>query len=650
MGSDQSSTILNDQPVKPGETPIIYSPNYKKVSQTLKDGLYEDFPEGVTMYHLFEDSLKKYPKCDIYGKRVYSDGKWQDRFEFINRLQFRELRDCVGSYLIQNNFKPNDRVGILSYNKIEWVATQHACFAYGYVPVPIYDTYGLENIDYIINHANVKVVFVISTKLKELLQIKNKNITHIVVFDAEENPYKESDFTELLNGLDYKVTKWDDILKITERYPHVPPTIDSPASLMYTSGTTGPPKGCIITHGNFIGTASSFYHVYPFNETDSLLSFLPLAHSYEEVLHFVAVHTNARIAFYSGSIPRLIEEVKILHPTLFISVARVFERIYDGMQKTIAKKPFLTRLAFNTAFCVKSFLTNNFRIQHVPILDNVFNAINKQAVGGNMKLFICGGSALSVEIQHFLRIALNISFIQGYGLTETASGVTVQNYKDTLDGNVGVLLHCVQAKMKDLPDMGYFAKDFEGELYVKGATVFGGYYKDEEKTKETFDEDGWFKTGDIFKLNKTGQFQIIGRAKELVKLSQGEYISLAKLTKSYVDVKFVNQIYVHAAMQSRFLVAVVVLDTKQVGYDKVTVDEMLQLLKEKADEMNFTGYERICNCLLTTDEFTSQNGLLTPSLKLVLYKIERKYHSELEELVKVNRLVQISKSQHPHSQ
>ena len=297
------------------------------------------------------------------------------------------------------------------------------------------------------------------------------------------------------------------------------------------------------------------------------------------------MHTNIRVGFYSGNISRLIEEIKILKPTLLVSVARVFERVYEAMQAQISKKPFLTRMAFNTAFSVKSFFTRNFGIQHVPLLDNVFGGINSAAVGGNMKLFICGGSALSVEIQHFLRIALNVAFVQGYGLTETASGVTVQKYTDTLDGNVGVLLHCVQGKMKDLPDMGYYAKNFEGELYVKGATLFKGYYHDDEKTKEVFDEDGWFKTGDIFRLTKTGQFQIIGRAKELVKLSQGEYISLAKLTKTYVDTKFVNQIYVHAGMESRFLVAVVVLDTKQPGYDKVTVDEMLQLLKEKADEM-----------------------------------------------------------------
>lgn len=642
MGSDQSVTILNNQPEKPGESPIIYSANYKKTSQTLKDGLYDDFPEGITMYHLFENSYKKYPNYDIYGKRVYEDGRWQNRFEFINRTQFRELRDSIGSFLIQSGYEHNDHIGILSYNKIEWVATQHACFAYGYIPVPIYDTFGLENISYIINHANIKIVFVVSTKLKELLKLRNELVKQIVVFDNEEHPYVESDFSDLLKGLDCTITRWDDVIKIKDRYPHIPPTYNTPAAIMYTSGTTGPPKGCIITHGNFIGAASSYIKVYPFNESDILLSFLPLAHSYEEVLHFVAIHSKAKIAFYSGSVSRLIEEVGILHPSLFVSVARVFERIYDGMQKKIAKKPFLTRLAFNTAFSIKSFLTNHFGIQHVPLLDNVFDAINTQAVGGNLKLFICGGSALSVEIQHFLRIALNVYFVQGYGLTETAAGVSVQKCTDTKDGNVGTLINCVQAKMKDLPDMGYYAKNLEGELYVKGASIFHGYYKDEERTKEAFDEDGWFKTGDIFKVNQTGQLQIIGRAKELVKLSQGEYISLAKLNKSYVEVKYINQIYVHAAMTSRFLVAIVVLDVNQSGYDKVTPDEMLQLLEEKAIEMKFNGYERICNVFLTTDEFTPQNGLMTPSLKLVSYQIQKKYEKEIKKLLGVNRLVQIS--------
>lgn len=641
MGSDHSSEILSE-PAKEGESRIICSPNYHKVSQTLKNGLYQDFPEGITMYHLFEDSFKKYPDDDMYGKRVYIDNQWQEKFEYITRRQFREMRDSVGSFLIQNGFGNNDHVGILSYNKIEWVATQHACFAYGCIPVPIYDTFGKENVSYIIKHANIEIVFVVSTKLKDLLQLKPDIVKIIVVFDNEENPYEESDYSYLLERINCKIVKWNEVVKITERFPHKPPFYDTPAAIMYTSGTTGYPKGCIVTHGNFIGSASSLINVYPFTENDVFLSFLPLAHVFEQVLHFIAIHTKIKIAFYSGSISRLIDEVKLLKPTIFCSVARVYERIYDGMQKKMENLPFITKLAFNTSFSIKSYLNRKFGIRHVPIIDSVFNKINQTAVGGCMKIFVCGGSAISVEIQHFLKIALNISFIQGYGLTETASGVSCQYYNDTADGNVGVILNCVQAKLKDLPDMGYFADKFEGELYVKGKTVFHGYYKDEEKTKEVLDDEGWFKTGDIFKLTKSGQLQIIGRAKELVKLSQGEYVSLTKLTKCYVDVKYVNQIYVHADLHSRFLVAIVVLDKTQEGYDKITSDQMLILLEDKAVEMHFNGYERIANVFLTTEEFTPQNGLLTPSLKLAMYKIAKRYNYEINKMLPTNRLAQIS--------
>lgn len=137
---------------------------------------------------------------------------------------------------------------------------------------------------------------------------------------------------------------------------------------------------------NFIGSASSLINIYPFTEKDLFLSFLPLAHVFEQVIHFIAIHTQIKIAFYSGSITRLIEEVKIVKPTIFASVARVFERIYDGMQKKLDKLPFLTKLAFNSSYSIKSYLTRKFGIQHVPIIDSVFNKINETAVGGCMKI------------------------------------------------------------------------------------------------------------------------------------------------------------------------------------------------------------------------------------------------------------------------
>lgn len=635
MGADASSTYPTEPPTKPDESGSFRAPDFANVCEPLRQGKYPGLDDVNTMFDLFEWGYKLKPDLPLYGKRVYENGKWQNRFVWINRREFREMRDRVGAFLVKQGCKEGDHIGIMSYNRIEWVVTQHACYAYGFIPIPVYDTYGLESMKYIIDHAQLKYMFVVSSKFEKLSKLNSDVITDIIIFDAEEKPYDEESFKPLVDNLEHaKIHLWKDLLATTETYPYNPPTYDTPATINYTSGTTGNPKGCILTHGNFLATASSFYtFVYPFSEKDSLLSFLPLAHSYEGTLHYVCMRSFTPIAFYSGSPNRIIEEVGILKPTIICSVPRIYERVMDGMSKKLAKQPFYKRALFHTAFSIKSFFSEKFHIQHIPGLDLVFKPLNA-ALGGNMKLVISGGAPLSQQIQNFIRVGCNVSFVQGYGLTETTSGTLVQCGTDTLNGNVGVPIYCVECKFRDIPDMGYMSKDYQGELLTRGKSVFKGYYHDEEKTREIFEEDGWIKTGDIFELTPTGQFKVIGRVKELVKLPQGEYISLGKLTAAYSAVKYVNQIYVYAGLQSRFLVAIVVLDPTQPGYDKVTKEDMIKLLDEKADQMHFNGYEKVKNVYLTTEAFTTENGLLAPNLKLVNIKIEKRYQKELQELTK----------------
>jgi long-chain acyl-CoA synthetase len=210
---------------------------------------------------------------------------------------------------------------------------------------------------------------------------------------------------------------------------------------------------------------------------------------------------------------------------------------------------------------------------------------------------------------------------------------------DTLNGNVGVCLQCTEAKLRDIPELGYFARKGQGELLIRGSSVFQGYFKDEEKTTASF-ENGWFKTGDVFELTKTNQLRLLSRCKELVKLSQGEYVSLAKVQEVYSRTKYVSQIYVHAGMLSRYLVAIVVLNEKEDGWDRVDCKKMMELLDGKAREGRLNGFEKVRAVFLTREAFSTENGLMTPSLKLRSDWIAKRYEKELTDMLNsVNAVV-----------
>jgi len=629
MGSDLStSCILSDEPHLPNETPIIKSP----LAPTLPKGelmtVFPDFPTVYTIYDLLEQTRERMPDYPFYGKRMFRNGRWLDQFEFVSRNEFCRTRDIVGSYMKRNIINDNNHIGILSYNRMEWVYVQHACYAYGFIPVPIYDTFGWENMNYIINHASLTHIFIISTKIKDLLSHIEESccLTDLIVIDAEESPFDPS----LYPDSKVRFHRFSECLSERTILPHTPPTTESTAFIMYTSGTTGNPKGCVLKQGAFISAAAGIEtHVYPFSPKDSMLSYLPLAHVLEQTLNMVGIKIFAKMAFYSGNTSRLIEEFSIFKPTIVTGVARVFERITAAIKTKIEAKPLVTRALFNGIISFKSFLLKQMSIKNVPGLDKVFDPVRK-ALGGNCQLLVCGGSALPPETQHWLRIVLNSYFENGYGLTETTAGSIVQRYVDYTDGNCGNILACTEGKLRDVEELGYYASNMQGELLLRGPTIFKGYYKDPQATADAVDSEGWLSTGDVFELTKDKRMKMIARKKEIIKLSQGEYVSLQKLSSVYSQSKYVKQIYVHAGLHSRFLVAVVVPDNATVP--KATI---IESLNETAKQQSLLGFERIRDIILTNEEFTTENGMMTPSQKQCRKKIEDKFKAQIESITNI---------------
>ncbi|OHT01366.1 Long chain acyl-CoA synthetase 7, peroxisomal [Tritrichomonas foetus] len=619
MGSD-ASCIISGENQFPDETPLLNSPLMNKYDSNRLMSRFPDLPNVGTIEDLYLYTKSIAPDDDFYGYRDFRNGKWQNSFTFISRNQFSEMRNSVGSYIVSLGIKNDEHIGILSFSRLEWVVAQYACYAYGLIPVPIYDTYGWAAMNYIIKHANLRVSFVISTKVNELIHNLDDDspLSDIIIIDVEDSPY---DYDHIPKT-SIKLHNYSEILKYDNIYPHHPPQPSTPAFIMYTSGTTGNPKGCIVTHANFISTAASIYtYAYPFSRDDKMLSYLPLAHVYEGVQHVVAMKVIGRVAFYSGNIKRLMEELNLFKPTIICGVTRVFERIYTAMNEKLQTKSFAARAAVHSIFGVKSFLLKNFRVKSFPGVDFLLKPF-RDALGGNVRLFVSGGSALPPKVQQFIRIATNASFLQGYGLTESTSSCCVQRSTDVLNGNCGALLPWCEAKMRTVDH--YNSTDMCGELLVRGPSIFAGYYKDDESTKNAFTPDGFFKTGDIFQLNKTGQLEMIGRCKEHIKLSQGEYVSLQKLYDIYSTTEKVKQIYIHAGMHSRFLTAIVVTEP---GVDKNTI---LRNLDNKANDNNLLGFEKIKNVFITNNEFTTDNGMMTPSLKLSGHAIRQFYQNEIQ--------------------
>ncbi|EAY13100.1 AMP-binding enzyme family protein [Trichomonas vaginalis G3] len=624
MGSDYSVSYA-DIENKENETQVIYNAVAKKYGEERYVSNYPDAPEIGTLYDVIEYTAKKFPDIPFLGNRIYANGKWQNEFKFMNRLEFRKQRDALGSSLRTNFPSLGQNVGILSHNRVEWVLAQHACYAYRYVPVPIYDTFGIDNMLFIINFAHLTHVFIFSTKVQMLLDAIDENccLTDLIIIESEDTPFNYDQY----RNHRIRFHKFNDLLSCPHILPNTPPKPQDPAFIMFTSGTSGNSKGVVISHSNMIATSSAtIIYVSHFTTKDRYLSYLPLAHVFESILHVIAQKSGTPIAIYSGDIKRLTEEFKIIRPTVVSGVPRVFERIHEGVQAQLKKKSAMLQSVFSAAISIKSALLRNLRIKKVPIFDMIFNPV-RQAMGGCCRLIVCAGSYMPPELSHFMRLAFNCDFVIGYGLSETSGPILGQADSDCHDGTCGIPYPCGEVKLVDVEEMGFFASKKEGELLVRGAGVISGYYKNPEEQKINF-EDGWLKTGDIFRVTESGQLQMVGRRKEIIKLSQGEYVSIQKLMNIYTQVKGVAQLYIHAGMSSRFLTAVAVLEN---GF---AADEnfLLKKFAEIGKENKLNGFEMIRGVFISPEEFSPANGLLTPSMKQCRRRIAEKYAQQLQAL------------------
>ena len=489
------------------------------------------------------------------------------------------------------------------------------------------DTLGPDSLQFIINHAEIEVLVCSHDKLTNVFAILHSIPSlRVIVCIAESIPSTEL-IASICKNHQIEFFTWKETMEYGKANPiaFVPPNPESLATICYTSGTTGIPKGALLTHRNLSnpsgGLIQSGIPIYP---TDIHISYLPLAHVYERAVVTVALSSGASVGFFSGDINQLMDDIAILRPTVFFSVPRLLNKIYTKLvQNTIeadGMKGYLSRR------CFKTKLQNQIKYGKVthPFWDLLICNKIRQVLGGRVRVMLSGSAPIEPAVVSFLSAAFCCYMFEGYGSTETCCFGALTFNNDFTTGHIGGPPYGCQLKLIDIPEMGYLTKDKQGpkgEICLKGPSIFKGYYKEKELTREALTVDGWFATGDVGHIREDGKLSLIDRKKNIFKLAHGEYIAPEKLENIYTaNSPFIFQLFVYGDSLKSYLVAIVVLDPeiKSKLNNAISKSVVLKDMERIAQHNNLNSFEYIRNIHIESDPFTIENDFLTPTLKFFL--------------------------------
>jgi long-chain acyl-CoA synthetase len=398
----------------------------------------------------------------------------------------------------------------------------------------------------------------------------------------------------------------------------------------------------MLTHRNVVaGAAGLGSFVRGITKIDRYFSFLPLAHIYEMGVEILMVAQGASIGFFSGSAANLVDDLQALQPTIICGVPRLWNRIVATMQSKIREQSKLKQALVNFAIQMRTKAAYR-RKPHSLLFDWLVCGPFAAVLGGRVRLIVSGGAPILPDVYDFLIGALSPNIVQGYGLTEVAASVSVSVAVSLGSSSNGPVSIAAEVTLRRVDGLAYDPRGTppSGEVLVRGSHVFRGYYKNEELTRQVLDEEGWFATGDIGTITPDGVLQIIDRVKQLVKLSQGEYLSITTLTDVYGATQGVQSVYIYADSHHDAPVAVVVPGKELVDQwategiaqfvgNRSAEEDVLKRLAETAAAQKLRGFERVANVVLDAEEFSVENGLLTPSLKPQWPMLRKKYESAL---------------------
>ncbi|KAF9400318.1 hypothetical protein BGX21_004572 [Mortierella sp. AD011] len=621
-----------------------------------------DEPHVKTLYDIWQNSVNKFADSEFLGHRpfntvaqTYGGYTWQTYRQINQRVNaFGSGLMHLNEVILGNDMLNRWALGIWSHGRPEWFISEMSCNCYNLVSVALYDTLGPDAIEYIVNHADIQIVVSSANHIATMLENAEKlpKLKAIISMDSLRDTVPVPGATSAAQVLrawgtqkGIKVYDFHEIESLGAEFPrkHLPPSPEEVASLCYTSGTTGQPKGAMLTHNNFVATVGTSRVGMSFDQNDVIISFLPLAHIMGRVLDTILMSVGGKIGYFRGDILLLLEDVGELRPTFFPAVPRLLNRIYAKLVASTIEAPGLVGALARRGVATKmANLAAGKGVTH-PLWDRLlFNKV-KMALGGRVQVILTGSAPIAKEVLSFLRIAFCCVVVEGYGSTEGLATATITMPDEYIPGHIGCPRAGCELKLVDVPEMNYHSTDKpypRGEICIRGETVFKGYFKDEKNTKETIDADGWLYTGDIGFVDNRGCFTIVDRKKNIFKLAQGEYIAPEKIENVLgARCNLVQQIYVHGDSLESTLVTVVIPEPETflpfangiVGTN-VTIDDVEGISKlckdpkvihgvakelEKAGKAGaLRGFEFPKRVYLTTDAFSVDNGMMTPTFKV----------------------------------